>query len=69
MANLESIIATQQTAADAFKAAAESVADNLWSVPRAPGKWTPAQVMDHVGIATRVARGAMSGNAKFGSLP
>ena len=69
MANLESIIATQQTAADAFKAAAEGVADNLWSVPRAPGKWTPAQVMDHVGIATRVARGAMSGNAKFGSLP
>ncbi len=69
MADLETIIAAQQTAADAFKAAALSVPDDLWNVPRAPGKWSPAQLTDHVGVATRVARGAMSGKAQFGAIP
>lgn len=69
MADLESVLESQRAAAEAFKTAALAVADDLWNVPRAPGKWSPAQLTDHVGVATRVARGAVSGNAKFGSIP
>jgi hypothetical protein len=69
MADLETVLAAQLTAAEAFKAAALAVPDDLWNVPRAPGKWSPAQLTDHVAVATRVARGAMSGNAKFGAIP
>ena len=69
MSDLESVIAAQQSAADAFKAAAQNVPGDIWNVPRAPGKWSPAQLTDHVAVATRVARGAMSGKAPFGSIP
>ena len=69
MADLDSALAAQSHAAADFKAAAIKVSDSLWNVPRAPGKWSPAQVTDHVGLATKVARDAMGEKAPMGSLP
>ncbi|MEA3245385.1 MAG: DinB family protein [Gemmatimonadota bacterium] len=62
-------MADQQRAADAFKAAVLAVPEGAWNVPRAPGKWSPAQVVDHVGVSTRVARNAVAGNAGMGGIP
>ena len=69
MSDLASAIAAQQRAADAFAAAARAVPDATWNVPRAPGKWSPAQVTDHVGVATKIGRGAVTGTVNMGSLP
>jgi hypothetical protein len=69
MADLESALADQQRAAEAFKAAALAVPDAVWNVPRAPGKWSPAQVTDHVGVSTRVARNTVVGHAGMGGIP
>ncbi len=66
---LDHALAAQRAAADAFTAAALGVSDGGWNVPRAPGKWSPAQVTDHVGIATRVARDAIAGKAGMGGIP
>lgn len=68
-ANLDSALQAQRTAADAFKAAALEVPDSLWNVPRAPGKWSPAQVVDHVGVSTKVARDAIAEKAGMGGVP
>lgn len=69
MADLEAALKTQRVAADAFKAAALKVRESVWNVPRAPGKWSPAQVADHVGVTTKVARDAMDETAKIGGIP
>ena len=45
------------------------MSDSLWNVQRAPGKWSPAQVTDHVGLATKVARDSMGEKVPMGSLP
>lgn len=69
MSDLETALAAQRRGADAFKAAAVAVHDAAWNVPRAQGKWTPAQVTDHVGVSTRVARQAILGEVNMGGLP
>lgn len=67
--DLDSALEAQRRAADAFKAAALAVRDDVWNVPRAPGKWSPAQLTDHVGVTTRVARQAVGGTARMGGIP
>jgi hypothetical protein len=69
MSDLESALAAQRRAAADFRTAALEVSDSAWNAPRAPGKWSPAQVTDHVGIATKVARDAMAEKVPTGSLP
>ena len=56
MTEVESAIALQRHAADNFKSAALRVPEPAWNVPRAPGKWSPAQVTDHVGVTTKIGR-------------
>lgn len=69
MSDLETSLAAQRRVADAFKTAALGVSDSVWNVPRAPGKWSPAQVTDHVGVTTRVARDAVAMKSGMGSIP
>ncbi|MDA1082562.1 MAG: DinB family protein [Gemmatimonadetes bacterium] len=69
MADLDSALKAQRTAADAFKAAAVKVPDSVWNVPRAPGKWSPAQVTDHVGVSTKVVRDAIAEKGGMGGIP
>lgn len=69
MTEVESAIALQRHAADNFKSAALRVPEPAWNVPRAPGKWSPAQVTDHVGVTTKVAHDALAGRANMGGIP
>ena len=69
MSDLDAAIAAQRRAADAYKAAALAVNESVWNTPRAPGKWSPAQVTDHVGLSTKVARDFMAGKPGMGNLP
>jgi len=69
MSDLESALTAQRTAADAFKAAALKVSDAAWNIPRAPGKWSPAQVADHVGVSTKLARDAAQERPGHGGIP
>lgn len=58
-----------RTAAGAFKARALRVPDSAWNASPKPGRWSPAQVVDHVGVSTRVAHDAILGRAHFFRLP
>lgn len=69
MNDLDSALEAQRTAADAFESAVRAVPDASWNVPREPGKWSPAQVADHVVVSTRVARGAFAGTAGMAGIP
>ena len=61
MAELQDTILDNRRAVDAFIAGARAVPSTAWLQPRAPGKWSPAQVTEHVAIAYEVARSVMDG--------
>jgi hypothetical protein len=44
------ILAELRDAAERFLAAAAAVGAERWTTPRAPGKWTPAQITEHVAL-------------------
>lgn len=67
--DISSALAAQRGAADSFKSAALAVPDSVWNVPRAPGKWSPAQVTDHVGVSTKVVRDAIAERGGMGGIP
>jgi hypothetical protein len=48
---LESLMADHRAAVDDFHDRAASIAADRWAVPRAPGKWSPAQEVKHVVLA------------------
>ena len=50
-ATLDRLIAHYRASVDEFVVRAQSVDDAHWNVPRAEGKWTPAQQAEHVGLA------------------
>ena len=60
MADVAGALQQNKAAAEALCAAADA-ASEVWEVPRAPGKWSPAQVVEHVTRAleqsTRELRG------------
>mgnify|MGYP001482836246 FL=1 len=69
MPNLESFISANRQSTANFAAAARSVAPARWSQPVAPGKWTPAQIVEHVAISYEVAARALAGDSSMGSAP
>jgi hypothetical protein len=50
-------------AADAYLAAASSLSDEAWSSPIAAGKWTPAQITDHLNRAYDVLLSELRGGS------
>lgn len=44
-------LAANRDAADRFLALARAVPADRWGQPRAPGKWSPAQLVEHVALA------------------
>ncbi len=49
---------------------AAEAAESRWTTPREPGKWSPAQVTEHVAITFEQAASMMSGEAHgFPSVP
>lgn len=66
-ATLAARLAADRDAVQSFLATACSVPPERWAAPRAPGKWSPAQVVEHVALAyetnTQLFRGPVPGGA------
>lgn len=55
------ILAEHYAAMDAFLAVAASIPDARWTTPRAAGKWTPAQEIEHLALAYEAFGRELSG--------
>ena len=60
-------LAADRDALDTFLATARALPPDRWNTPRAPGKWSPAQVVEHIALAyetnTQLLRGPVPGGA------
>lgn len=50
-----------QVALASFLESAERVPASAWTRPRAPGKWSPAQITEHVSLAYEAVLGELAG--------
>jgi len=62
MADLRPVLQAHRQAVDAFLTAARAVPPIQWNQPRAPGKWSPGQVAEHVTLAYETNRGVLLGS-------
>ena len=69
MSDIQAIIRHNQVAVAEFLEALDAVPAADWDRPSAPGKWSPAQVADHVAIVYEVGRKLMEGTARDPSAP
>lgn len=69
MSTLEDALTDNRRAVDDFIAAARAVAPTKWAEPRAPGKWSPGQVAEHLAISYELGRKVLTGDAPFPRLP
>ncbi|MCM3880509.1 MAG: DinB family protein [Vicinamibacterales bacterium] len=69
MAELDDLLAANRSAVGDLIAAAER-ANAVWTTPRAPGKWSPSQLVEHVARALEESANVVSGApSKFPTLP
>ena len=69
MSNLESQLADNRAAVRDLEALADRSA-TAWNAPRAPGKWTPAEVVEHVARAMEEGANVIAGRpSKLPTLP
>src|SRR5438552_17280460 len=69
MADVNSTLAANRDAIGDLIAAAER-SGGVWAVPRAPGKWSPSQVVEHVARSLDESANVVSGApSKFPTLP
>ncbi len=69
MADLEQALTDARAGVQQLNAAAERCA-GIWTVPRAPGKWSPSQIVEHVARSFDESAKLMAGRpAKFPTLP
>ena len=69
MPTLDSALIANRQAVVAFLTKACTVPAERWVHPVEPGKWSPAQIADHVSISYEVAVRALKGDATNGSAP
>ena len=69
MPDLHSTTIDNQQAVSEFLTAARAVPQSAWTRPRAPGKWSPGQVTEHVAIAYEVARAILNGTFSGRAAP
>jgi hypothetical protein len=67
--DFEVALAANRQAMANFLTTARSVANERWAEPIAPGKWSSAQIADHVAVAYEVAVRALKGEAGIRSAP
>ena len=60
---LEEVAAEHRAAIEAFARTAESVDPAVWNLPRAEGKWTPAQVVQHLILSYEAGLRELDGGA------
>lgn len=68
MADVNDVLAANRTAVLDLVAAAERSAAT-WTTPRAPGKWSPSQVVEHVARGLEEGANVVSGAPKIGMPP
>jgi hypothetical protein len=69
MTELSESLQTTRTAVDDMIRSAHASADR-WNTPRAAGKWTPAQVVEHVALALEASAAEIAGRpTRFPTLP
>jgi len=69
MADVDAVLAANRAAISDLIASAES-AGPAWMKPRAPGKWSPCQIVEHVARALEESANVVEGApSKFPSLP
>ncbi len=69
MPDISTALADNDTAIDEMIAAAEK-SKSVWTTPRAPDKWAPQQVVEHVAITLEQSANVVAGTpSKFPSLP
>ena len=67
--NIASVVSDSRSALDELLATADK-ADANWTTPRAPGKWSPQQVTEHVARTFDEAANLVAGRpAKFPTMP
>jgi hypothetical protein len=69
VAALDDALAANRDAATRFLATARQIPTEKWAEPVAPGKWSPAQIVDHVAVTTEAALRAIKGDTSMGSIP
>jgi hypothetical protein len=67
MTEIETAIADNRAAVEEFVAAARAVDAASWNTPRAEGKWSPAQVAEHLAIVYEYNRKVVLGTAGKGA--
>ena len=69
MAPLDAALAANRDAVNKLSAMAERSA-SAWTTPRAPGKWSPSQVVEHVARALEESANVVAGEpSKFPTFP
>jgi hypothetical protein len=69
MSNLDALLAANRSAVDDLIAVAERAQPN-WNTPRAAGKWSPAQVTEHVARSLEEAANVVANRpSKLPTLP
>jgi hypothetical protein len=69
MSDVNAALAGTQSAVNDLIAAAERCADR-WQAPRAPGKWSPSQIVEHIARALDESANVVAGaSSKFQTLP
>jgi len=69
MTDVASALTAHHQAVEAFLNTAKSVPPDRWAVPRAPGKWSPGQVADHLAVVYEVNRNVLRGAAPARGAP
>jgi Protein of unknown function (DUF1569) len=62
MADVQTELKAHQQAVRAFLDAARSIPASQWAQARAPGKWSPGQVVEHLSLAYEGSRGVLHGH-------
>ena len=68
MADVNDVLAANRAAVLDLVAAAERSA-TTWTTPRAPGKWSPSQVVEHVARGLEEAVNVVSGTPSIPMIP
>jgi len=69
MPNLDALLAANRSAVDELITVAERAQPN-WNTPRAPGKWSPAQVAEHVARSLEEGANVVAGRpTRLPTLP
>ena len=69
MNDLNAAIADNHKAVDEFTATARAIDAAGWSLPRAEGKWSPAQLVEHIALTYEYSRAVLNNNAPGPSAP